>query len=145
VVLIFRHDSPYYTPLTPLVRSVVVGMLRVLLLIWVCFCYSDLLLLRCCCAVAPGFTKRIFGWEDNELERDRLQEMLDTTLLTLLWTHHGRSSIVTRAFMWTFDSLDEDHELERFYSSFPGFRSSKVVDDPLPLLNGDEKTRPLHH
>ncbi|KAN0137472.1 hypothetical protein V8E53_004917 [Lactarius tabidus] len=22
----------------------------------VCFCYSDLLLLRCCCAVAPGFT-----------------------------------------------------------------------------------------
>ena len=49
------------------------------------------------------------------------------------------SEINTRAFMWTFDCLDEDHELERFYSSLPGYRSSKVVDDPLPNLSKDEK------
>src|SRR5258708_40128943 len=45
--------------------------------------------------------------------------------------------------MWTFDSLDEDHELERFFSGLPGFRSSKVTKDPLPSLTGEESWR-LH-
>src|SRR5258708_2764887 len=45
--------------------------------------------------------------------------------------------------MWTFDSLDEDHELERFFSGLPGFRSSKVTKDPLPSLTGQEMWR-LH-
>jgi len=50
------------------------------------------------------------------------------------------SSIVdSRAFMWTFDSLDEDHELERFFSGLPGFRSSKAVHDPLPTLTDSHK------
>ena len=48
------------------------------------------------------------------------------------------SEIDTRAFMWTFDCLDEDHELESFFSGLPGFRSSKVVDDPLPSLTEEE-------
>jgi len=51
------------------------------------------------------------------------------------------SEIDTRAFMLTFDSLDEDHELERFFSSLPGFRNSKVVDDPLPGLTKQQKLR----
>jgi len=42
--------------------------------------------------------------------------------------------------MWTFDCLDEDHELERFFSSLPGFRSSKVVKDPLPDLTEKQKS-----
>jgi hypothetical protein len=51
------------------------------------------------------------------------------------------SEIDTRAFMWTFDCLDEDHELERFFSGFPGLRSSKVVDDILcPYSLGIAKT-----
>ncbi|KAH9054802.1 hypothetical protein EDB87DRAFT_1418205 [Lactarius vividus] len=49
--------------------------------------------------------------------------------------------IDARALMWTFDSLDEDHELERFFSGFPGFRSSSVVDDPLPVLYSQKKER----
>ena len=49
------------------------------------------------------------------------------------------SEIDTRAFMWTFDCLDEDHELERFFSGLPGFRSSKVVRDPLPSLTEEQK------
>ena len=49
------------------------------------------------------------------------------------------SEIDTRAFMWTFDCLDEDHELERFFSGLPAFRSSKVVDDPLPSLTEEEQ------
>ncbi|KAH8980245.1 hypothetical protein EDB86DRAFT_3088031 [Lactarius hatsudake] len=49
--------------------------------------------------------------------------------------------IDTRAFMWTFDSLDEDHELERFFSGLSGFRNSKVVDDPLRSLTDDQKQK----
>ncbi|KAH9983038.1 hypothetical protein BJV74DRAFT_852179 [Russula compacta] len=40
------------------------------------------------------------------------------------------SEIDRRVLTWTFDSLDEDHELERFFSSIPGFCSSTVVADP---------------
>jgi hypothetical protein len=35
--------------------------------------------------------------------------------------------------------LDEDHELEHFFSGLPGFRSSYVVKDPLPSLTEEEK------
>src|SRR6202012_4172963 len=52
---------------------------------------------------------------------------------------NSSSEIDTRAFMWTFDCLDEDHELERFFSGLPSFRSSKVVDDPLPSLTEEDK------
>src|SRR6266702_4354189 len=45
--------------------------------------------------------------------------------------------------MWTFDSLDEDHELERFFSGLPGFHSSKVVDDPLPSLTEEQQRKLL--
>jgi len=54
---------------------------------------------------------------------------------------HSPSEIVTRAFLWTFDSLDEDHELERFFSGLPGFRSSKVVEDPLLSLPSEQKEK----
>jgi hypothetical protein len=40
-----------------------------------------------------------------------------------------------RTLMWTYDSLDEDHELEQFFSGIPGFCGSKVVDDPQSSLN----------
>ena len=51
---------------------------------------------------------------------------------------NSSSEIDTRAFMWTLDCLDEDHELEHFFSGLPGFRSSKVVSDPLPCLTEEE-------
>jgi len=51
------------------------------------------------------------------------------------------SEIDTRTFLWTLDSLDEDHELERFFAGLPGFRSSKVVDDPLPSLTKGGKKK----
>ena len=49
--------------------------------------------------------------------------------------------IDTRAFLWTFDCLDEDHELERFFAGLPGFRSSKMVKDPLPDLTGEQQEK----
>ena len=51
------------------------------------------------------------------------------------------SGIDTRAFKWTFDCLDEDHELESFFSGLPGFRSSAVVKDPVPSLTEEEMWR----
>ena len=51
---------------------------------------------------------------------------------------NSSSEIDTRAFKWTFDCLDEDHELESFFSGLPGFRSSKVVKDPVPSLTEEE-------
>ena len=51
------------------------------------------------------------------------------------------SEIDTHAFMWTFDCLDEDHELESFFSGLPGFRSSKLVKDPVPNLTDEEMWR----
>jgi hypothetical protein len=41
--------------------------------------------------------------------------------------------------MRTFDSLHEDNELERFFSSLPGFCKSTDDDDILPRLNEDQK------
>ncbi|KAI0301528.1 hypothetical protein B0F90DRAFT_1667885 [Multifurca ochricompacta] len=41
------------------------------------------------------------------------------------------SEIDGRALMWTFESLDEDHELELFFSSIPAFCKSAEVKDPL--------------
>src|SRR5260370_25519554 len=49
------------------------------------------------------------------------------------------SEIDTRVFLRTFDSMDEDHDLERFFSGLPGFRSSKVAEDPLPSLTEERK------
>ena len=45
------------------------------------------------------------------------------------------SKIDDRALMWTFGSLDEDHELEQFFAGIPGFCSSKVVDNPQSSLD----------
>ena len=41
-----------------------------------------------------------------------------------------------RALMWTYESLDEDHELEQFLSGIPGFCSSKLVCNPQSSLDG---------
>ncbi|KAN0140464.1 hypothetical protein V8E53_001673, partial [Lactarius tabidus] len=51
------------------------------------------------------------------------------------------TEIDSRAFMWTFDCLDEDHELEHFFSGLPGFRSSNVVKDPLRSLTEEQKRK----
>ncbi|KAF8260899.1 hypothetical protein EI94DRAFT_865754 [Lactarius quietus] len=49
--------------------------------------------------------------------------------------------IDTRAFLWTFESLDEDHELERFFAGLPGFRASKMVKDPLSDITAEQHGR----
>ena len=53
------------------------------------------------------------------------------------------SEINARALMWTFDSLDEDHELDRFFSGMPGFHNSRVLKQPLHDLGDQQKLRLL--
>ena len=44
------------------------------------------------------------------------------------------SEIDGRALMWTYEPLDEDHELEHFFAGIPGFCSSTVVVNPQSSL-----------
>ena len=122
---LFRHDSPYYTPLSLPTWHVVTGTLFFVcrLLRW-----FNLLFRR---YYAYG---RFLDLE-NSYRISLAQGMQKTAEETAL---HSPSEIDTRAFMWTFDCLDEDHELESFFSGLPGFRSSKVVEDPLPGLTKEE-------
>jgi hypothetical protein len=120
---VFRHDSPYHTPLSLPVWQFVTGIH-----------FSHFELLRDHHIIYFDF----FSYETYDRFR-RLAERYGKLLVqgmrkTAEETAFGSpSEIDTRAFLWTFDSLDEDHELERFFSGLPGFRSSKMVKDPLPI------------
>ena len=124
---IFRHDSPYYTSLSPLVWRSLLGVAYVvfkvpgLLLYWTVY-YRD---------SADWFFD--FAGDYYGPFVQGMQKTVEATAL------NSPSEINTRTFMWTFERLDEDHELERFFSALPGFRSSKVVRDPLPSLTWEQK------
>ncbi|KAF8257254.1 hypothetical protein EI94DRAFT_1759537 [Lactarius quietus] len=96
---IFRHDSPYYTSLSSLVWSIVTGL--------ACFVFSSEWLGE----YADYYWVLFSQGMQKTVEESALQ---------------SPPEIITRAFLWTFDSLDEDHELERFFAGLPGFRSSKM-------------------
>ena len=124
---IFHHDSPYYTSLSPLAWRTLLGAA------WVISKVPGFLL---SCTIyyhrtAERFLR--FARSCHYLSVQGMQRIVEVTALK------SPSSIDTCTFMWTFDRLDEDHELERFFSSLPSFRSSKVVKDPLPSLAGWQK------
>ena len=123
---IIRYDSPYYTSLSSLVWRSGIG---------VTYLVSGVILLFSYCPVfCHRSSKWLFDFTDlcYDLLLQGMQKRAEETAL------NSPSEFVTRAFMWTFDSLDEDHELERFFSGLPGLRSSKVVKDPLPNLLGPQ-------
>jgi len=124
-VPIFRHDSPYYTSLSSSVWFIVIGIPYVVAQVRWWF-YLSVRFRR------PLF--RRFWGRYHELLSQGMQRTAEETAL------NSGSEIDTRAFIWTFDCLDEDHELERFFSGLPGFRSSKVVNDPLLGLNEKQKS-----
>ncbi|KAH9071381.1 hypothetical protein EDB83DRAFT_247958, partial [Lactarius deliciosus] len=128
-VPIFRHDSPYHTPLSLPAWHIAAGISFVTF------------------RVLQWFTSSVyyhydaffrFGERRISYHKMLLQGMLKTAEETAL---KSPPDIDTRSFLWTFDSLDEDHELERFFSGLPGFRSSNVVDDPLPRLTEEQKEK----
>ena len=129
VMPIFRHDSPYHTPLSLPTWHVVTGIqfltFRALQRLARCF---------------SGHTYHLFGDLAERHGEWLVQGMQKTAEETAL---SSPSEIDTRAFLWTFESLDEDHELEHFFFGLPGFRGSKVVKDPLPSLTNVEQWRLL--
>ena len=126
---IIRHDSPYYTPLSLPVWHIVTGVLFLVYRVLRWF-IGQARFLR-------GAYYRYLDLEES-CGKSLAQGMQKTAEETAL---NSLSEIDTRAFMWTFDCLDEDHELEHFFSGLPGFRSSKVVNDPLPSLTEEQKLK----
>ena len=126
---IIRHDSPYYTPLSLPTWHVVTGIsfLVYQFLRW----FNHSVRYR---SYAYHRFSRLEDCYRKSLARGMQKTAEETALNTL-------SEIDARTFMWTFDCLDEDHELESFFSGLPGFCSSKVVDDPLPSLTEEERLK----
>jgi hypothetical protein len=133
LVSIFRHDSPYYSPLTPLVRPIVFVITFALwLLYYICF---YMFVLFFCTAIGRLGSVRIFG----NLNYLILQVVKTTRKTPKKVALEPSSEIDALALTWTFDSLDEDHELERFFSGLPGFHNSGVLKQPLHSLDDEQK------
>jgi hypothetical protein len=140
LIPVFRRDSPYYTPLTPLARFVVAVIYFVIYVLCLCvsgsvffcslscsLCFDCLGPFRMVLSLSDWFAhawERTFRTPEEAILRSPLE-------------------IDNRAFMWTFDRLDEDHELESFFSGLPGFHSSKVLSKPLSGLNSDQRLKLL--
>ena len=120
----FRHDSPYYAPLSSSAWYLYTGMWFTLfrILQWIANRYNP-----------SGSTWRRAGnlrrtyWQ--RISRGVEKEFEEAA-------HEAPSGIDGRALMWTYEALDEDHELEQFFAGIPGFCSSKVVDSPQSSLDG---------
>ena len=119
---IYRHDSPYYAPLSSSAWFLYSGALSLVFRVfpWI---------------VWRGYFAQYFSysmWEyvgnlRRTYERWALQGITKTAEETVGTVS---SEMVGRALKWTFESLYEDDELERFFASIPGFCGSKVFDDP---------------
>ncbi|KAF8257558.1 hypothetical protein EI94DRAFT_1278403, partial [Lactarius quietus] len=139
LIPLIRHDSPYHTPLSLPMWHIVMGikLLTFQVLRWIAqfayfsqeYIFQDYAYVACFRSLEQGY---------RELLMQGMQKMAEETAL------HSPPEIDTRAFLWTFDSLDEDHELERFFAGLPGFRSSKMVKDPLPDLSWEEDEKLLN-
>ena len=135
-------DSPYYAPLTPLARPIAIAALEACsflhlgFYLLVHFCARSVDICYIYCRYHLCHTRGHRRTRDLKFDRPNwLYEVLVTTQLTPEEAAlKAPSSIDTRAFMWTLDSLDEDDELERFFSSLSDFLHSKVVRDPLHVL-----------
>ena len=136
VIPLFHHDSPYHTPLTPLVRSSVPVILNVVAVLHVGSCYLATML--------SCYSGRIdLAWIVT-YPYELLANIRDMILMTPEEASLRISSkIDTQAFMWTFDGLDEDKDLDHFFTGLPGFFNSNVVKEPLHNLGSHKKRKLL--
>ena len=113
----FRHDSPYYTPLSSLFWCLVTGFLHVLFraLQWITsfkyFSYETWLRF----GELNGRYSSYLLYGQGKSAQDTAQEV--------------SPSIRGRVLAFIIESLDEDHELERFFAGIRSFCGSTVVDD----------------
>jgi len=122
---VFRHDSPYYAPLSSLAWYLYIGTLSAVFRIftWATLWnyYVSYSTYRHASQLWESYLRRISQGIEKEFEETALE---------------APSEIDGRALMWTYEALDEDHELEQFFAGLPGFCGSKVVDNPQPSLDG---------
>ena len=126
---VFRHDCPYLTPLSSPAWHFVTGIPFLIYQALQGLTYTSL------------FSAQTFVHYHRlakSYRKSLVQGMRKTAEETAL---KSPSEMDVRAFMWTFDCLDEDHELERFFSGLPGFRGSKMVKDPLPDLTSEQQEK----
>ena len=129
---IFCHDSPYHTPLSLPVWHFTQGIryLTFRTLNWI-IVHSHRFSFATYCRfryLAEGYGRLLVRG---------MQKMAEETAFK------SPPEIDTRAFLWTLDCLDEDHELERFFAGLPGFRGSKMVKDPLSDLTPEQQEKLL--
>jgi len=113
---IFRHDSPYYAPLSDSAWYFVSGTL---------FLFFRTLL------HSPFLSNSIYIRSGLLMEEFARWFLQGPKRIIEEIARRPSSETDGRVLAWTFDSLDEDLELERFFSCIPGFCSSEVVADPL--------------
>jgi len=126
---IFRRDSPYYTPLS---RSVWFLATSFLYIHFKFLCWGQIFY-----HYSFETWMRLVG-----LKRLYLRRLLVGLVKAAEEAAQGLGSgIDGRALLWMFESLDEDHELERFFAAIPGFCNSKMVVDPLnAFIKPNDKT-----
>jgi hypothetical protein len=132
IIPVFRHDSPYHTPLSLPTWHFVTGIQFLIFRALEWFTVLDY------------FSYATYQRFQNIAKCYRKSLVQGMQKAAEECAFGSPSEIDTRAFLWTFDSLDEDHELERFFSGLPGFRSSKVVKDPLPDLTSEQQEKLLN-
>jgi Family of unknown function (DUF6535) len=110
---IFRHDSPYYTPLSSsawfLLNGVLYNVFRIL---------------------------TFFTWSRSRKMWATYRErtswgIMGTAQATVL---KMSAKIDWHILKWTIDALDEDRKLEQFFEGIPAFCTSQVVHEPRQML-----------
>ena len=139
-ISLFSHDSPYRTPLTPLARSITPVILYVLAL-------GSVVLHASFCILSTYFGFYSDPDQPSWMLLYPLQLLINVREAVLLTPEDAAlevsSEIDTQAFMWTLDSLEEDKDLDHFFTGMPGFFNSKVVKEPLQNLNYQKKRKLL--
>jgi hypothetical protein len=127
LISIVRRDSPYYTPLTPLALAVI-GVIALVPSV-----------AGLCCELLIPYWTRYFGGQLRDRYYHAFNVLSDFVKMIFMAPEKvalkSPPELDTRALIWTFGRLDEDHELARFFSGLPGFHTSKVVTAPLHNLD----------
>ena len=123
---IFRHDSPYYTPLTTIA--------------WFCATGISWVVLRMLKTISSELHGRklvsLDGWYKISVIEHRQSKRFfrGFTRDTEDIAFRLPTDIDVRGLSWTFNSLEEDNELEEFLAGIPGFLSSHEVTNPANVL-----------
>jgi Family of unknown function (DUF6535) len=114
VMPIFRHDSPYYAPLSSSVWFFYTGI-----------AYSALQVFR---LLERRYPRTFRSYFIHSIAYGRLF-VVGLTKSVQETGSKLTAKMNNRVLTWTIQALDEDKEFERFFVALPGFCDSQVIDD----------------